>query len=195
MDVGADKVTVNTAFVENPKLIDEFARKFGSSTIIASIQAKRNIDGTVTCYTHNGRNNSKLDVYEWAHEVVERGVGEVLVTSVDRDGTGKGYDIGLISKLTKQLSVPVIACGGAGRIEDVFEASKHADAVSFGSILHYGLVGSLDETGCADPSTDSFKIVENFKRQGNIVSCRLEELKDYFQEKTKSALPQTLGHD
>ena len=124
MDVGADKVTVNTAFVENPKLIDEFARKFGSSTIIASIQAKRNIDGTVTCYTHNGRNNSKLDVYEWAHEVVERGVGEVLVTSVDRDGTGKGYDIGLISKLTKQLSVPVIACGGAGRIEDVFEASK-----------------------------------------------------------------------
>ncbi len=136
---GADKVAINTAAVRNPCFISEAANIFGSQCIVVSIEAKRGPHGTYEAMTDYGRERSEKDVFLWAKEAVELGAGELLITSVDRDGTGNGFDLELIRKIATSVSVPVIAAGGAGSAEHVLQVIKEgrADAVASASIFHY----------------------------------------------------------
>ncbi|MGY4503307.1 cyclase [Bradyrhizobium sp. GM24.11] len=115
---GADKVAINTAAIARPELIGEVARHFGSQAMVLSIEAKQVAQGKWEAYTDNGRERTGLDVLQWARRGVEMGAGEILLTSVDREGTRKGFDIDLISQVSKLATVPVIASGGMGSIED-----------------------------------------------------------------------------
>jgi len=137
--VGADKLAINTAAIENPDLITEGAKKYGSQCIVVSIEAKKSAGGRWEAYTDNGRNETGLDVVEWAERAVGLGAGEILLTSVDKEGTAKGFDIDLTSKVADAVSIPVIASGGAGRIEDIIECINmcKVDALATAHILHY----------------------------------------------------------
>jgi cyclase len=142
---GADKVAINTGAVRRPELITEAARSFGSQCVVASIEAKRTPTGW-EAYTDNGREKTGLDVIEWAQRLVDLGAGELLLTSVDMEGTRKGFDLELIAALGPKLPIPVIACGGAGNIEHVAQAVRGgADAVAVAALLHYKTetIGSL----------------------------------------------------
>jgi imidazole glycerol-phosphate synthase subunit HisF len=137
---GADKVSLNTAAIARPNFIRDAAKQFGSSTIVVSIEAIRHPeDGRYEAYTHNGRESTGLSAFDWAVRAAELGAGELLVTSIDREGTGKGYDLELTKSIAESVGIPVIACGGAGKVEDVVEAfdKGRADAVCLASILHY----------------------------------------------------------
>lgn len=139
LKAGADKVAINTAITKNPLFITEAAKRFGSQCIVASIEAKKKGPETWEAYTDNGREKTGLDVIDWARKAEELGAGEILLTSVDKEGTKKGFDIELIRKVTEQVSIPVIASGGAGSTQDVAECIKEgkADAVALASVLHY----------------------------------------------------------
>ncbi len=137
---GADKVGINTSAVKTPHVIDEAAEAFGCQCLVVAIDAKRNEHGSWTVFTHGGRNATPLDAVEWAAEVCRRGAGEILLTSMDADGTKAGYDIALTRAVSEAVSIPVIASGGAGSIEhmaEVLRAGK-ADAVLAASIFHFG---------------------------------------------------------
>jgi cyclase len=136
---GADKVALNTAVIANPDLIRAAAEAFGSSTVVVSIQAQARGSGGYECLTDYGRERTGRNVLEWAIRAVELGAGELLVTSITQEGTGKGFDIDLIRMISQAVSVPVIAAGGAGRLEHVVAAIREggADAVTLGAILHY----------------------------------------------------------
>ena len=139
LNYGADKVSINTAAVENSKVIIESSKKFGSQCIVVAIDAKKN-GNSWDVYTHGGRNNSGLDALEFAKKMEECGAGELLITSMDRDGTQVGYDIDLISKISTKVNIPLIASGGVGKLEDLAEGIKlgNASAVLAASIFHYG---------------------------------------------------------
>lgn len=136
---GADKVAVNTAAVANPKLINEISRRFGSQCMVLSIEAKEVSKDRWEVYTDNGRERTGLDVIEWVKKGVAMGAGEVLLTSVDREGTKKGFDIALVKAVTAEVSIPVIASGGMGKPEDLVDVVNmgYADAVAMADILHY----------------------------------------------------------
>jgi cyclase len=136
---GADKVSLNTAAVERPALVAEAARAFGSQCIVVAIDA-RSADGRWQVYTHGGRRPTGRDAVAWAKEVEGLGAGEILLTSMDRDGTGLGYDLGLTRAVSDAVSVPVIASGGVGRLEHLREGvvEGRADAVLVASLLHFG---------------------------------------------------------
>jgi cyclase len=139
---GADKVSINTAAIHRPELIREAATAFGSSTVVVSIEAIRNKDGTYECYTDYGREKSGVDAFEWAIKAAELGAGELLVTPIDREGTGAGFDLELTRRISEAVSIPVIACGGAGNPDHVYDviAKGSAQAVSLASMLHYDYV-------------------------------------------------------
>ncbi len=139
---GADKVAINTAVVKRPEFISEAANAFGSQCIVLSIEAKRTGDGTYEAYTDNGRERTGLDIFKWALRGAELGAGEILITSIDNEGTGKGFDIDLIRKMSAIVDIPVISCGGAGKMGDFEDAvvSGSADAISAASVFHYHLV-------------------------------------------------------
>jgi imidazole glycerol-phosphate synthase subunit HisF len=150
---GADKVAINTAAVARPELIGEVARRFGSQAMVLSIEAKQVAPGKWEAYTDNGRERTGLDVLEWTRRGVELGAGEILLTSVDREGTRKGFDIELVRQVSAAVPVPVIASGGMGSIEHFLEAatSGGADAVSMADVLHYNRIalGAIREAGRA----------------------------------------------
>ena len=138
---GADKVSVNTAAVENPDLIAGGADAFGAQCVVVAIDAKARPDGSGwNVWTYGGRQDTGIDVVEWAAKVVERGAGEILLTSMDRDGAKIGYDLPLLRAVTGAVNVPVIASGGAGTTEHLIEAARdgHAAAVLAASIFHFG---------------------------------------------------------
>jgi cyclase len=136
---GADKVAVNTAAAANPKLISDIARRFGSQCMVLSIEAKQIGPDRWEAYTDNGRERTGLDVIAWAKQGVDLGAGEILLTSVDREGTRKGFDIPLLRAVTREVAVPVIASGGMGKPGDMVEAVElgEADAIAMADILHY----------------------------------------------------------
>jgi cyclase len=139
---GADKVSTNTAAVENPDLIAAGADAFGAQCVVVAIDAKAREDGSGgwNVWTYGGRKDTGIDVVDWAAKVVERGAGEILLTSMDRDGAKIGYDIPLLKAVTGAVTVPVIASGGAGKTEHLVEAARdgHAAAVLAASIFHFG---------------------------------------------------------
>lgn len=136
---GADKVAVNTAAVAQPSLITEISRRFGSQCMVLSIEAKQVAPDRWLALTDNGRETTGMDVVEWARKGVSLGAGEILVTSVDREGTRKGFDVALIRAISNEVNVPVIASGGMGSAGDLVDAVKEggADAVAMADILHY----------------------------------------------------------
>jgi cyclase len=141
---GADKVSINTAAVKRPEFVREAAEKFGSQCIVVAIDAKRveRRDGSVgfEVFTHGGRNPTGLDAVEWARKMVEFGAGEILLTSMDRDGTGVGFDVSLTRAIADAVGVPIIASGGVGTLDHLVEGIRngHADAVLAASIFHFG---------------------------------------------------------
>lgn len=136
---GADKVGINTAAVERPELLAEAVRVFGAQCIVASIEVHQIGEGRYEVWADYGRQRTTLDAFEWACRVTELGVGEIMLTAIDREGTGRGYDLDLIRKFATALPIPVIACGGAGSAKDLVAAATVgcADAVSAASIFHY----------------------------------------------------------
>ncbi len=139
LNAGADKVSVNTAAVNRPELIREGADHFGSQCIVVAIDARRSKKGWEV-YTHGGRTATGLDVVAWAKKAQSLGAGEILLTSMDRDGTKEGYDLQLLKKISTSLKIPVIASGGAGKLEHLYEGlvKGRADAVLAASIFHFG---------------------------------------------------------
>jgi len=137
---GADKVSLNTAAVENPSLISSAAEKFGSQCVVIAIDAKRKASGSWEVFTHGGRKPTGMDAVEWARLVESLGAGEILLTSMDRDGTRDGYDIALTKAVVDAVNLPVIASGGAGNLEHLAEVilEAGADAVLAASIFHFG---------------------------------------------------------
>lgn len=144
---GADKVAINTYAVHHPEFLSIAAREFGSQCIMLFIEAKKQPDGSYEAYTDGGREHSGLDAIEWAKRGIDLGVGEILVSSIDRDGTRQGYDIDLLKRIASFASVPVIAHGGAGSQESIAKVIQegHADAVAASSVFHYRdySIGSL----------------------------------------------------
>jgi len=136
---GADKVSLNTQAVENPALVRDAAERFGSQCIVVAIDARREGNQKANVYTHGGRNRTELDVVEWAERVAELGAGEILLTSMDADGTKKGYDLALTCKVSSAVRIPVIASGGAGTLNHLLEGltEGHASAVLAASIFHF----------------------------------------------------------
>jgi cyclase len=140
---GADKVAINTGAVARPQLIEEVATRFGSQCMVLSIEAKQRQDGQGwEAFTDNGREHTGRDVVAWAREAAERGAGEILLTSVDREGTRKGFDIPLVRAVSEAVSVPVIASGGMGNVADLAAVVRdgRADAVAMADVLHYNRV-------------------------------------------------------
>lgn len=141
LSAGADKVSLNTAAVLNPEIINETSRRFGSQCIVLAIDARRRSDGSGwTVYTHGGRRATDRDAVQWAVEGVQRGAGEILLTSMDRDGTRDGYDIALTRAIADAVPVPIIASGGVGKLEHFYEGlvEGHADAALAASVFHFG---------------------------------------------------------
>lgn len=136
---GADKVAVNTAALERPELVSEIADKFGSQCMVLSMEVQEKSGGGYECYTDCGRTRTGVDPFSWASKAVNLGAGEILLTSINRDGTMSGFDISLVRKISDDISVPIIASGGAGNPEHIEQAilQGHADAVSLASILHF----------------------------------------------------------
>ena len=140
LDAGADKVSLNSAILRNPKLIDDIAAKFGSQVCVAAIDARCEEDGTWACYLNGGRIRTEYNLFDWAREAQERGAGEILFTSMDHDGVKQGFPNDALARLSDNLSIPVIASGGAGTREHFADAFRlgHADAALAASVFHFG---------------------------------------------------------
>ncbi len=140
LNAGADKVSINTSAVTNPQLVADAANKYGSQCIVVAIDAKRGESGNWEVFTHGGRRATGLDAVEWAKKMQALGAGEILLTSMDRDGTKVGFDLPLTRAVSDAVSIPVIASGGVGNLQDLADGivQGHADAVLAASIFHYG---------------------------------------------------------
>ena len=160
---GADKVSINTAAIKNPSIITDVARRFGSQCMVLSIQAKNNGDHW-EAYYDNGREHSGMDAIEWARRGEGLGAGEIMLTSVDREGTAKGFDLDLVKAVTDQVSVPVIASGGMGKLGDIDSVinESHADAVAMAHVLHYNYLTVGDvRTHCIEQDIPVRHVLNN----------------------------------
>ncbi len=144
LNVGCDKVSINSAAIKRPKFIDEGAKRFGAQCIVVAIDVKRTGDQW-NVYLNGGRVDTGINALEWAKEVVDRGAGEILLTSMDADGTKAGFDLSITQQISQAVNVPVIASGGAGTMEHIKEAFEHgADAALAASIFHYKEIDIMD---------------------------------------------------
>lgn len=159
LNLGVEKVSINSYAIENPYFIKMASEKFGSQSIIVSIDVKRNLFGRYEIYIANGTKNTKLDPLRFALQMEEMGAGEILLNSIDRDGTMKGYDIELIQMVSKETGIPVIACGGAGKIEDFGRAinAGGASAVAAGSLFVFN--GKHRAVLISFPTTDELNML------------------------------------
>ncbi|MBQ7675763.1 MAG: imidazole glycerol phosphate synthase subunit HisF [Campylobacter sp.] len=144
LNAGCDKVSINSAAISNPNLIDEAAKKFGSQCVVVALDVKKT-GNSYNIFIHGGRTDTGIDAYKWAKEVESRGAGEILLTSMDADGTKNGFDLEVTGKISKMLKIPVIASGGAGNMEHIKEAFEcGADAALAASIFHFGEIEICD---------------------------------------------------
>lgn len=178
---GADKVSINTAAIKNPEFIKEATRTFGSSTIVVAIECIKS-NGKYLAYTDNGREFTGVEVLFWAKRVEELGAGEICLTSVDNEGTGKGFDYELISMVANAVSIPVIAHGGAGSVEDIQKAISegNADAVAIASILHYGYL-SKDLAELGKRVEGNIEFLKNGHTFNKIKPVNLKEIKNHLR--------------
>lgn len=181
---GADKVSLNTAAIKRPEIITEAALKFGSSTIVVAIEAIKQPDGRYLAYTDNAREYTGVEVLEWARKLEELGAGELVVTSVDNEGTGTGYDLELTKAITSEVKVPVIAHGGPGKLQDFKNVLEDggATAVSVASMLHYHYIEQRQEVfekAGAEGNVEFLKSGRNFV---GVDKCGVRDIKDYLRE-------------
>jgi len=184
---GADKVSLNTAVIRNPELIRQASRYFGSSTIVVSIEAIKQSDGKYLAYVDNGREYTGVEVVSWAQKIEELGAGEIVITSVDREGTGLGYDINLIQKVSSAVSIPVVACGGGGSPEHVSSAIVEggAEAVAVASMLHYDYVSKNSMKG--DFSNEGN--TEFLKKKSSFAKIKPNSISSIKKEMIKNGIP------
>jgi cyclase len=180
---GADKVCINTAAIKNPQFIKEASAEFGSSTIVIAIEVIQQPGGDYLAFTDNGREHTGVEVAEWAQKVEELGAGELIITSVDREGTGKGFDEELLNSVASLVSIPVVAHGGAGNakhIVDILEGGK-VDAVCIASALHYTALTNLtvDYSAHTEGNFDFLKSGKAFK---SFLPLQLADLKANLRE-------------
>lgn len=182
---GADKVAINTAAIKNPELIKEASRRFGSSTIVVSIEAKKQSDGSYEAYIDCGREKTGIDVFWWAEKAAEFGAGEIILTSIDQEGTGKGYDVDLIRRVANSVPIPVIAGGGAGCPEHVLDVIRdgNADAVSIGSLFHYHYLGISNDEQSKEKLQDKGKNLLSGFRSTKITTSSVKDLKQFLIER------------
>jgi len=183
--VGADKVSLNTAAIKRKELIKEAAHKFGASTIVVTIEAIKQRNGTYLCYMDNGREETKLEVKDWAITVAALGAGELVVTSVDREGTGNGFDIPLIKMVTDAVDIPVIAHGGAATEEDIYKVYQETgvDSFAIASILHYQAIHNLTTAAADFASEGNISFIQSGKSFNKIVPTSIPSIKEYLYKK------------
>lgn len=181
---GADKVSINTAAINNPDFIKKASRNFGSSTIVVALEVIQQEDGSYLCFTDNGREYTGVEALSWAQQVEELGAGELIVTSIDKDGTKKGMDIDLINYISSNVTIPVIAHGGVGSPSDIENAVQHnADAVSIASILHYNILQSNKEENFETAEGNNEFLNNNLKLMKQF-GTTLTAIKTYLNEKS-----------
>lgn len=183
LKAGADKVSINTAVIENPDLISSASRFFGSSTIVVNIEAIKQPNGSYKAFTDNGRNSSNKEVISWAKEVEQRGAGEILLTCVDHEGLGKGFDLTLANKLCDSVKIPVVIHGGAGKQQHVLDLSKDLpiSGVAIASLFHYhGILQSRQIDGYEEEGNIDF--LKSNKTFSNIEGSSVSDLKSFLLE-------------
>ena len=179
---GADKVSLNTAAIARPELIREASRAFGSSTVVVSIEAIKMPDGNYEAYVDYGRQGTGVNVFEWAIRAVELGAGELVVTSINNEGTGQGFDLELTRRISESVPVPVIASGGAGRLSDVKAVitEGRADAVALASILHYQFIKENSFQSNEFESEGNTEFLRKGKTFSKFEGVTLSDIKNYL---------------
>lgn len=184
--IGADKISINTAAVKRPEIIKEASEEFGSSTIVIAIEAIKNADGNYYAFTDNGREYTGFEVVEWATKIEALGAGEIIITSVDREGTGKGIDIDLVNSITQAVNLPVIVHGGVGSMADVEKAIDlgFIDSIALGSSLHYEAINNFTfKTDKINEGNIDFLLNKDLNKNFNN-SFKLSELKSFLHSKS-----------
>ena len=181
---GADKVAINTAGVNQPSFFSQAAMQFGSSTIVASIEAIKKPDNSYEAFTDNGREGSGLNAIEWASKTADLGAGEIMVTSIDQEGTGRGFDLELTHQIATSVNIPVIACGGAGKLSDILDvvSKGNADAVGMASILHYEALKNFDIVKDEYASEGNTEYISTGKGFSLVEPASLKEIKRYLND-------------
>lgn len=182
---GADKVSLNTAAINNPSLIRDASRRFGSSTIVVAIEAIKQPDGTFLAFTDNGREHTGVEALSWALQVEELGAGEILLTSIDREGTGEGFDLELIEQIASAVDIPVIAHGGPGKSEHFAEAiASKASAVAVASMVHYDFLEKEREKEIdVNQSEGNTEFLKSGRSYSKIQTAGLQSIKHFLQER------------
>jgi imidazole glycerol-phosphate synthase subunit HisF len=182
---GADKVSINTAAIRRPELIEEASRTFGSSTIVVSIEAIKGPNGKYEAYIDYGRERTGVDAFEWAQRAVELGAGELVVTSINNEGTGNGFDLELTRRIAAAVPVPVIASGGAGHVSHIYDviAEGRADAVSIASIIHYNYVRSIEYQSHDFSAEGNIEFLRKGKQFLKIQDITIPEIKEFLKER------------
>ena len=178
---GADKVAINTAAIQRPELIREASRSFGSSTVVVSIEAFKKPNGAYEAYIHYGRQSTGVDAVEWAQKACQLGAGELVVTSINQEGTGKGFDCELVRIISESVSIPVIAAGGAGKPEHLLEVVKSgkADAISIASILHYAAANKVVASS-REFSEGNTEFLKRKSENSKFTEASLPEIKQFL---------------
>ncbi len=180
---GADKVSINTGAVSRPSFINEASKIFGSSTIVIAIEVIKSEDGKYQVFTDNGREYTGFDAIEWAKEVQDRGAGEIYLTSIDNEGTGEGYNMELIEKVSNNLEIPLIVHGGASTPKDIYEVIKNgnADAVSMSSMIHYTIIKKqlTDKKFDSDEGNKTFLNTQQVYK--DFGKYKISDIKDYLE--------------
>lgn len=176
---GADKISINTAAIKNPNLISEAANLFGSANLVVSIEAIKQEDGKYYAFTDNGREKTGLEVVEWAKRAAQLGAGEIILTSVDREGTGEGFDMGLLRQVTAVVNVPVIAHGGAGKLSDIKDVAQieGITGTAIASMLHYRTLENIQDTKLDEGSANFIKSGAGFKK---VEKSDIQQIKKYL---------------
>lgn len=181
LNAGADKVSLNTAALKNPDIVSQAARVFGSSTIVITIEAIKDPDGRYLAYSDNGREYTGVEVMGWAKKVESLGAGEIVITSVDKEGTGTGYDVELTKMISTSVSIPVIAHGGPGQLENVVDVVEDgcADAVAVASMLHYGYLDKKQTKGTRREE-GNVEFLMSGKKYSKVSTVELGDIKQFM---------------
>jgi len=177
---GADRVFLNSGIIKKPKLLDESIKYFGSSTILASIEATK-INGQFICVTNSGREETNLNVLDWAKKVEDKGVSEIIITSINYEGMGNGFDLELITKLNKSISIPFIISGGYGKLEHIKEILKfnNLSGISIASALHYSVKNSL-KINSNDYNEGNYDFLNKRKKYKNFEKTTISKIRKFI---------------
>ena len=182
LNLGIDRFSINTAALKDPNLISKIANKIGSANLVLSIECKK-INNDYYAYGEMGRYNSGFKVQDWINQVLSLGAGEIIINSIDNDGTGKGLDFDLIKKINETIPIPIIISGGVGKKQDILDLIENYDfnAIAISSILHYDLINKNKTKSNSKIGNKNF--INNFNIKKNIETCSLKDIKKFLKEK------------